>query len=114
MPDNGNNDNQAPSKQLAQSVPEAFKQHENTVKELFEKCNTTPETLQKVVYEICSHVKETQNISDPNISYGLILMVIGGYMTKGFNDREKIVSTFMGMIALMLSEKKLKIKNQAL
>lgn len=116
LPDNGNNDNasQAPSKQLAQSVPEAFKQHENTVTELCKQCNTTPETVQNVVYAICDNAKETQNISDPNVSYGLILMAIGGYMTKGFKDRAKIVSTFMGMIALLLSEKKLKIKNQSL
>ena len=104
----------APSEQISKGITEAFKQHENTIKELCTKCNTTPETLQKVVYEICNYAKETQNITDPNVSFGLILMAIGGYMTKGFNDREKIVSTFMGMIALMLSEKKLKIKNQAL
>lgn len=105
---------QAPSEQLSKSVTEAFKQHENTIKELCTKCNTTPETLQKVVYEICNHVKETQNITDPNVSFGLILMAIGGYMTKGFQNRAKIVSTFMGTISMLLSEKKLKIKNQAL
>lgn len=105
---------QAPSEQISKSVSGAFKQHENTIKELCTKCNTTPETLQKVVYEICNYAKETQNITDPNVSFGLILMAIGGYMTKGFQNRAKIVSTFMGTISMLLSEKKLKIKNQAL
>lgn len=105
---------EAPSEELSKSVTEAFKQHENTIKELCAKCNTTPETLQKVVYEICNYAKETQNITDPNVSFGLILMAIGGYMTKGFQNREKIISTFMGTISMLLSENKLKIKDQAL
>ena len=109
-----NDEVQAPSEQISKSVSGAFKQHENTIKELCTKCNTTPETLQKVVYEICNYAKETQNITDPNVSFGLILIAIGGYMTKGFQNRAKIVSTFMGTISMLLSEKKLKIKNQAL
>ncbi len=116
-PDKDEENNNAatpPTEKFGKAFAEAVKQHENTVKELCTKCNTTPETVQKVVYEICSEVKETQNITDPNVVFGLILMTIGGYMTKGFKDREKIVSTFMGTIAMLLSQKKLKIKNQAL
>lgn len=98
LPNEGNNESQAPSEELGKSVPEAFKQHENTIKELCDKCNTTPETVQKIVYTICGNVKETQNITDPNVAYGLILMTIGGYMTKDLPNRSTVVSLFKEII----------------
>lgn len=95
---------QAPSEEFEKAMTESLKKYENQIKQISKTIKTTPENLKNVVYTLANQGNDTKNISDPNVIFAMITMAVGGYLTKGFQDRKLTINIFIGTLALLAKD----------
>lgn len=65
--------------------------------------NTTPETIQKILYKICSVSNELKSIKEPDKIFGLCVILIGGYLAQNIpGDRSLTVDIFNRVTAVLM------------
>lgn len=98
------NEVQAPSEEFEKAMTESLKKYENQIKQISQTIKTTPENLKNVVYTLANQGNDTKNISDPIAIFAMIIMTVGGYLTKGFQDRKLTINIFIGTLALLAKD----------
>jgi hypothetical protein len=65
--------------------------------------NTTPETLQNILYTICKENNELKGIKEPDKIFGLCVILIGGYLAQNIpSDRDMVITKFNEVTAVLM------------
>lgn len=112
LPNEENNDSQAPSQELNDAANKAFEEYKNEIDQLCKKANTTPEQLKNAIFKLCTADDALKKIADPKIVFTFAVMACGGKIAQAFNDSDDVIAMYMGTIALLIEKKELKISDK--